>query len=181
MYNNATEPEYIDPGLATGHPDSRIIGELFDGLTEYDPKDLTARPSIATHWDTHPDGRGYTFNLRDNAVWSDGTPVTAHDFVYSWERVLNPVNAARFAQMLYAVQNAELYNTSRIGRLVSDADGFAEGLAVELVDANTWRLTRDVQVKDSSGKVAGTLPEGHVVLADEVGSTQRRLSPLAAS
>ncbi|MCO4743249.1 MAG: hypothetical protein KC912_00580 [Proteobacteria bacterium] len=169
VYNNASEPEYIDPGLATGHPDGRIIGELFDGLTEYDPKDLTARPSIATQWDVHPDGRGYTFHMRDDASWSDGAPVTASDFAYSWERVLNPVNAARFAQMLYAVENAELYNTGRIGRLLQESDGFDAGLPVELVSANTFRISGETEVKDAGGTVVATLPEGHVVLGEASG------------
>ena len=68
FFNNATEPEYIDPGLATGHPDGRIIGTLFDGLTEYDPEDLSPSPGVASSWETHPDGSGYTFHLRPEAT-----------------------------------------------------------------------------------------------------------------
>ncbi|TNE89537.1 MAG: peptide ABC transporter substrate-binding protein [Deltaproteobacteria bacterium] len=164
VYNNATEPETIDPGQATGHPDSRIIGEIFDGLTEYDPVDLTARPSIATHWDVHPDGRGYTFHLRDNAVWSDGVPVTADDFLYSWERVLNPVHAARFSSMLYAVHNAQLYNTGRIGRLTAEREGFASGTPMELLTSNAWRLDAETPVTGADGAVVATLPEGQLVV-----------------
>ena len=70
VFNNSTEPEYLDPTQATGHPDGRIIQELFDGLTEYDPVDLSPRPNHATSWETHPDGRGYTFHLRGDAVWT---------------------------------------------------------------------------------------------------------------
>ncbi|MDP6935016.1 MAG: ABC transporter substrate-binding protein, partial [Myxococcota bacterium] len=102
VFNNATEPEYLDPGQATGHPDGRIIGELFDGLTDYHPEDLSAVPGAASSWDTHPDGRGYTFHLRPEAQWTDGAPLTAHDFAWSWERVLNPVFLARYAQQIYA-------------------------------------------------------------------------------
>lgn len=164
VYNNATEPETIDPGQATGHPDGRIIGELFDGLTEYNPVDLTARPSIATHWDVHPDGRGYTFHLRDNATWTDGLPVTAEDFAYSWERVLNPVHAARFSSMLYAVQNGDLYNTGRIGRLLAGREGYAADTPMEILGSNAWRTTRDVTVLDSAGAAVAELPEGHVLI-----------------
>ena len=114
VFNNATEPEYLDPTLATGHPDGRIIGELFDGLTEYDPVDLSPRPSLAESWEIHPDGRGYTFHLRHDAVWSDGEPITAQDVLWSWEKVLNPVFLGRYAQQLYLLQRAPAYNTNKV-------------------------------------------------------------------
>lgn len=113
VFNNSTEPEYLDPTQATGHPDGRIIGELFDGLTEYDPVDLSPRPSHAASWEVHPDGRGYTFRLREDAVWTDGSPVTTADYLWSWERVLNPVYLGRYAQQLYTVERAQLYNENR--------------------------------------------------------------------
>ncbi|MCP4804425.1 MAG: peptide ABC transporter substrate-binding protein [Proteobacteria bacterium] len=116
VFNNASEPEYIDPTQATGHPDGRIVGELFDGLTEYDPVDLSPRPSMALSWDLHPDGRGYTFHLRDDAAWSDGTPITAHDVAWSWEHVLNPIYLGRYAQQLYLLERGPLYNASRVFR-----------------------------------------------------------------
>lgn len=145
VFNNATEPEYLDPTQATGHPDGRIIGELFDGLTEYDPVDLSPRPSHAESWETHPDGRGYTFHLRQDAVWSDGTPVTAHDYLWSWEHVLNPVYLARYAQQLYLVERADLYNTSR-ALLVTQHPSLPAGTALEATDVNVVRATQDLQV-----------------------------------
>ena len=81
VFNNSTEPEYLDPTQATGHADGRIIAELFDGLTEYDPVDLSPRPSHAESWEIHPDGRGYTFHLRPDASWTDGEPVTTSDYL----------------------------------------------------------------------------------------------------
>lgn len=149
VFNNATEPETIDPGKATGHPDARIIGTLFDGLTEYDPVDLSARPAIATRWETHPDGRGYTFFLRDDAVWTNGRAVTAHDFVWSWERVLHPIFLGRYAQQLYSVAGAQRYNESRRHRLRTEISGVPAGRIVELVSSNVVTLGEGSMLSDT--------------------------------
>jgi ABC-type oligopeptide transport system substrate-binding subunit len=113
-FNNAAEPEYIDPGMATGQPDQRIIFLLFQGLTTNDPKTLQARPGMAERWETSPDRLTYTFYLRRNAVWSDGTPITARDFVYSWTRVLDPKTGSRYATNLYHIANGEEFNLGRV-------------------------------------------------------------------
>jgi oligopeptide transport system substrate-binding protein len=112
--NNTAEPESLDPALVTGVPEHRIIGNLFEGLTTTDPKDLSPRPGMAASWTISRDGLVYTFKLRD-ARWTDGKPVTAHDFVYAWERVLNPKTGSKYAQQLYQyVRNADDYNKGRI-------------------------------------------------------------------
>jgi oligopeptide transport system substrate-binding protein len=103
------EPETIDPGTVSGQPGGRVARNLFEGLVYNHPRDLRPVPGMARSWEISEDGRTYTFHLRQT-VWSDGTPVTAHDFVYSWERVLNPATAAKYANMLYPVQNAQEYN-----------------------------------------------------------------------
>ncbi|MGD0264391.1 MAG: peptide ABC transporter substrate-binding protein [Candidatus Methylomirabilota bacterium] len=111
--NNMVEPESLDPGAVTGVPEHRILSNLFEGLTTTDPKDLSPRPGMATSWKISKDGLVYTFKLRD-ARWTDGKPVTAHDFVYAWERVLNPKMGAKYAQQLFYLKNGEDYNKSRI-------------------------------------------------------------------
>ena len=111
--NNTAEPESLDPALVTGVPEHRIIGNLFEGLTTSDPKDLSPRPGMAASWTVSRDGLVYTFKLRD-ARWTDGKPVTAHDFVYAWERVLNPMTGAKYAQQLFYLKNGEDYNKGRI-------------------------------------------------------------------
>ncbi len=157
VFNNATEPEYLDPGQATGHPDGRIIAELFDGLTEYHSVDLTAEPAHAERWETHDDGRGYTFHLRPDASWTDGAPVTAHDYAWSWERNLNPVYLSRYAQQLYALANAARYNEGRLVRLVEDVDGAAAGTLLELVDSS---------LKDDEGSARFPLLSERVLVED---------------
>ncbi len=111
--SNMVEPESLDPALVTGVPENRIISNLFEGLTTTDPKDLSPRPGMAESWSVSRDGVVYTFKLRD-ARWTDGKPVTAHDFVYGWERVLNPKTGAKYAQQLYYVKNGEAYNKGRV-------------------------------------------------------------------
>ena len=108
-YLLGAEPETIDPTLCAGQPEGRVAGTLFEGLTVNDPVDLHPLPGIARSWDITPDGLVYTFHLR-SAAWSDGHPVTSHDFAYAWQRLLEPKNAARYATMLYPVANAEAYN-----------------------------------------------------------------------
>jgi oligopeptide transport system substrate-binding protein len=113
MHTNA-EPETLDPNLATGNVEQHYINALFEGLTNYHPKDLHAVPGVAEKWTVSPDGKTYTFTLRKNAKWSDGAPVTADDFAYSYERILNPKTGGKYANMLYPIKNAEAYNTGKI-------------------------------------------------------------------
>jgi len=107
VFSLGAEPETIDPSISSGQPSGRVIRNIFEGLVTNDPVDLHAVPGVAESWEVSPDGLVYTFHLRENAVWSDGKPLTAHDFVYSWERLLKPETAARYANMLYPVVNAE--------------------------------------------------------------------------
>lgn len=111
--NNMVEPESLDPGIVTGVPEHRILSNLFEGLTTTDPKDLSPRPGMAASWSVSKDGLVYTFALRD-ATWTDGRPVTSSDFLYAWERVLNPKSGAKYAQHLFYVRNGEAYNTGRV-------------------------------------------------------------------
>ena len=130
--NNMVEPESLDPGVVTGVPEHRILSNLFEGLTTTDPKDLSPRPGMAASWTLSKDGLVYTFKLRD-ARWTDGKPVTAHDFVYAWERVLNPKMGAKYAQQLFYVKNGEDYNKSRI-------TDFSQ-VGVKALDDRTLRVT----------------------------------------
>jgi oligopeptide transport system substrate-binding protein len=111
--NNTAEPESLDPGIVTGVPEHRIVTNLFEGLTTTDPKDLSPRPGMAASWIISRDGTVYTFKLRE-ARWTDGRPVTSHDFLFAWERVLNPKTGAKYAQQLYYLKNGEDYNKGRV-------------------------------------------------------------------
>ncbi|HYV50319.1 MAG TPA: peptide ABC transporter substrate-binding protein [Dongiaceae bacterium] len=131
-YLLGAEPETIDPTLCSGQPEGRVARTIFEGLTTNDPVDLHPIPGIARSWDVTPDGLVYTFHLRP-AVWSDGHSVTAHDFAYAWQRLLEPKNAARYANMLFPVANAEAFNQ---GTLTN-----ASELGFKALDDSTFVVT----------------------------------------
>ncbi|MBM4082027.1 MAG: peptide ABC transporter substrate-binding protein, partial [Planctomycetes bacterium] len=109
------EPSTLDPALMTGILEGQLAAALFEGLTVYDPVDLSPRPGVAESWTVSADRRTYTFRLRASA-WSDGEPVTAYDFVYSWLRVLNPKTAAEYAYQLYDyIENAKRFYNGEVG------------------------------------------------------------------
>jgi oligopeptide transport system substrate-binding protein len=109
---NGSEPETLDNSLSTGDSDDHIIGDLMVGLVT---EDMRARPipGMAREWKTSPDGLTWNFKLRE-AQWSDGQPVTADDFVFSWRRLVDPATAARYAYYIYLVKNAEPINSGKI-------------------------------------------------------------------
>ncbi len=108
---NGTEPKTLDPGLMTGEPEGRIADAIFEGLTRLDARSLEPVPGVAERWEIAPDGKRYTFHLRKTARWSDGRPVTAHDFAYAWRRLQDPKLGAEYAYILHMVRYAAEYNT----------------------------------------------------------------------
>jgi ABC-type oligopeptide transport system substrate-binding subunit len=81
-------PQTFDPAFAAAPPDTDAVRAIFEGLTDYDPKTLAPVPAVAKRWDSSDNGRVWTFYLRNDARWSNGEPVTAHDFVRSWQRTV---------------------------------------------------------------------------------------------
>jgi ABC-type oligopeptide transport system substrate-binding subunit len=89
-----------------------VIAHLFSGLVEYTP-DLDIVPDLARSWEILDGGRRYVFHLRPEARWSDGRPVTAHDFEFSWKHLLEPVNASPNRELLYDIKDARAYSEGR--------------------------------------------------------------------
>ena len=106
VINNGTEVETLDPHKASGVPEANVLRQLLEGLV-ITGKDGKTAPGVATSWE-NKDFKVWTFKLRDNAKWSNGDPVTAEDFVYSWRRVVDPKTASPYASYLAdaAVVNA---------------------------------------------------------------------------
>ena len=106
-----TEPPTLDPALATDHASVQVAIQLFEGLTEIDEAGQPA-PLGAEKWEIADDGRTFTFTLRDDRVWSDGSPVTAADYVWAWRRAIDPRTASDYASLLYPIKNAYRSTTS---------------------------------------------------------------------
>lgn len=110
---NGAEPETLDPAIITGQPEGRLATSLFEGLTAYDARGRSG-PGVAESWEISDDKRTYRFKLRDNAQWSDGNPVTAHDFVASWQRTLAPETGSAYNYQLYYIKNAEAFASGEL-------------------------------------------------------------------
>jgi len=109
---NGAEPDSLDPQFAGGTGEENIIGDMLVGLTTLD---AAARPipGAAERWEVSPDGRTWTFRLRD-AVWSDGVKVSAEDFVFAWRRLLDPATAARGAQNMWVIGHARAISAGKL-------------------------------------------------------------------
>ena len=114
LLGNGAEPQDLDPQICTAYGDYNILIALFEGLTCIDEGTSRAVPGVAERWEASPDGLAYTFHLRADALWSDGDPVTADDFVYSFRRILSPAIASEYSYLLYPIKNAEAFNAGRL-------------------------------------------------------------------
>jgi len=112
VVHNGPEVETIDPQVLTGQGDGRVAAALFEGLTRFDPKDGHAIPGLAESWELSPDRRHYTFHLRTNAVWSTGQPITAEDFVWSWNHAVLPETGADYAGFFFYVLHGQEWVTA---------------------------------------------------------------------
>lgn len=112
-YANGDEPKSLDPHLITGSPDNNVIMNLFEGLTNKDAATLEPLPGVAESWTISEDQRVYTFQLRKNARWSNGDPITAKDFVFSWRRALSPSVPNEYAYIMYYLEGAEDFHKGK--------------------------------------------------------------------
>ncbi|MGR5336487.1 ABC transporter substrate-binding protein [Vibrio gigantis] len=125
---NGTEVATIDPHKSQGVPESHVIRDLLEGLVNQDGDGNTI-PGVAESWET-TDNKTFTFHLRKDAKWSNGDPVTAEDFVYSWQRAVDPATASPYA---WYMEYTKMANAKDI---VAGKKDKSE-LGVKAVDANT--------------------------------------------
>jgi oligopeptide transport system substrate-binding protein len=131
---NNSEPQDIDPQIITGDGEENITLALFEGLVSYDPHDLHPVPGVAKSWNISPDSLVYTFHLREEAKWSNGVPVTAQDFVQSYQRMLTPALAAPYAYMIFNyVAGAKEYYDGKL-------DDFSK-VGIKAPDDHTLQIT----------------------------------------
>lgn len=105
-HGNGPEPNALDPHRAEGVSTSNIVRDLFEGLTAISPAGEVV-PAAASHWNISPDGLTYTFTLRETLRWSDGSALTAEDFVAGFQRSITPATGNTYAQMLNAIRGAD--------------------------------------------------------------------------
>lgn len=110
-YVSGSEPETLDPQISDGQPEARIYMALFEGLVEYGPKDQQPIPALAKSWEISSKVDEFVFHLRDGARWSDGKPITAKDFVYSFRRGFDPKTISRTAQLGFFVKYSEAFKS----------------------------------------------------------------------
>jgi len=103
------DPLTLDPTMAFETDSSALIEQLFSGLVELSPE-MDVVPDVARSWEVAGGGRNYIFHLRDGIRWSDGAPVTAGDFEYGWQRVLDPATGSPNASLLYDVKGARAFH-----------------------------------------------------------------------
>ncbi|WP_343500589.1 oligopeptide ABC transporter substrate-binding protein OppA [Enterobacter bugandensis] len=130
--NNGAEVQSLDPHKIEGVPESNVNRDLFEGLLVTDVDGHPA-PGVAEKWE-NKDFKVWTFHLRKDAKWSDGTPVTAEDFVYSWQRLANPNTASPYASYLQYGHIANIDGIIAGKKPVTD-------LGVKAIDANTFEVT----------------------------------------
>ena len=128
---NAGEPETLDPHRYNLRLEETILTDLFLGLTTFDAE-ANIVPGAAERWTVSDDGLIWTFRLRDGQRWSDGEPLTAHDFEYAFRRLQNPATAASLAYFMHPLKNAAAVNAGDLP---------AEALGVRAVDDRTLELT----------------------------------------
>ncbi|MEG0641676.1 MAG: peptide ABC transporter substrate-binding protein [Clostridium sp.] len=130
VFNIMEEEKTIDPGINDSMYASTLILNAFEGLTILNDKQMP-KPGVAEKWDMSPDGKVYTFNLRKDAKWSDGKPVTAKDFAFAWKRVLTKETAAPYSGYLYCIKGAEAFFEGK----AKDVEG------IQVVDEYTLKVT----------------------------------------
>lgn len=163
IMGNSSEPKGLDPHLVSGVLESNIIRALFEGLCVENPeKDNDSLPGVAMKWapvdENNPDE--WIFHLNPEAKWSDGVQVTAHDFVFSYKRLLspNPNWPAKYAEMLYFLRNGEAYNRNYWGQLLCGNDPEFPVKWEVLKEAN-FKGERSLKLENFAGKNFSKLEE----------------------
>jgi oligopeptide transport system substrate-binding protein len=118
-------PKVFDPARAAAPPDTDAVRALYEGLTDYEPGTLRPVPAVASRWESADGGQRWTFHVREGARWTNGDPVTAQDFVRSWQRTLRLGERAPHANLLSNIEGAQALSATG-----------AQGGATEGVSAN---------------------------------------------
>lgn len=139
VIGNGAEPATLDPGKIEGRPESNITVELFEGLVTQD-RDGKVAPGVAEKWESRDNGKVWVFTLRKDAKWSDGSPVTAADFEYAFQRMVDPKTASQYAWFLGKASNVHNATAITEGKLPPTA------LGVKALNPTTLQMTLEKPV-----------------------------------
>jgi len=165
-YVSGSEPESLDPQIGTTQPEARLYMALYEGLTEYDPKTGAPIPALAERWDINKDSSEFVFHLRHDGRFSNGDPITAHDFVYTIRRGLAPATASRNAGMAYYIKNAEAFNEGAVFVFDPDSKTFLMEQDFAEAGANAAPAPLSSQPIDSAAAEYPPIPEDQTPDAD---------------
>ncbi len=129
---NDGDPETLDPHKTSTVAEAHLLRDLREGLVIHDMKGEVV-PGVAESWTMSPDGKTWRFKLRGNAKWSNGDPVRASDFVYSFRRIINPETGAKYANLLFPIRNAQAIHKAATGSSL-------EALGVSAPDEGTLEI-----------------------------------------
>ena len=132
--NWGTEPPSLDPGLASDTTSADVIMNTMDPLVKLDA-DLEPVPNLAESWNVSPDGKTVTFKLRTDGEWTNGDPVTAEDFEWSWKRTISPELAADYAYQFFGIVGASDYNSCK-----KDCAALRDKVGVTATDKQTLEV-----------------------------------------
>jgi oligopeptide transport system substrate-binding protein len=135
--NWGAEPPSLDPGLASDTTSAAILLNIMDPLVILD-KENNPQPGMAESWDVSEDGKTVTFHLQADGKWTNGDPVTAEDFEYSWKRTVSPELAADYAYQFYGIVGAQEYNGCDAKK--ADCAALADKMGVNAVDDQTLEV-----------------------------------------
>jgi oligopeptide transport system substrate-binding protein len=159
IMGNTNEPQGLDPHIVSGVLESNIIRALFEGLcVEHPSQDGVATPGAAERWEHNEDFTEWTFYLQPEGKWSDGKPVTAEDFVFSYHRILSPDLGAKYAEMLYFLENAKLFHQNFRSTLLF-RDNQDLPVNVEAMGKPPFRAAEDVELGDLEDQKLADLTE----------------------
>jgi ABC-type oligopeptide transport system substrate-binding subunit len=171
----SAQPESLHPHAARSVASAKILGDLYEGLLTRDAAGALA-PGVASAWSVTDDGRTYTFELREDARWSDGSRVTATDFVRSWRRLVNPDTGAFYADLLLPVRGVravleEGAPAASIGvraaaptTLVVSLDAPRPDFPERLAHPSTAPVHDDARVSNGAYALQDAVPGSHVSL-----------------
>jgi oligopeptide transport system substrate-binding protein len=135
---NEAQPQSLDPQIGTGVPEMRVILGLFEGLLRLNGETLQPEPSLAESWSVDPTGCIYTFQLRSNAKWSNGDPITAEGFVHSFAHLFSPNSRSPHPESLYCIKNTEQFHKGQL-------PDFSE-VGIKALDSKTLEITLEYPV-----------------------------------